>query len=474
MKPKPRPAASSRTGGSDESSTQQRLQKVLAAAGVGSRRDCELYIVEGRVEVNRKTVTELGTKVNPQVDEIKVDGVALHKPKKLYFALNKPPGVVCTNFDPSQRMRVIDFIPTEERLFPVGRLDRGSEGLILVTNDGELANRVTHPRYGLEKTYFVRVAGSPSAEELLRLKRGVHLAEGIARVVSIKVRKRFRQHSDLEIVLNEGKNREIRRILARVGHKVLMLRRLAVGPIKLAELPVGSSRRLTSQEVASLFEATQRQRKKQAPTEEELLVDRRAERRAKQPALQFKDSQPTAEKKVEKTQAKPVGKPVEKASPKVPANTSFVTAPPKVDLAMLLNPHAAPKVAVAIAPPSSNPSLPSVGDVLDYDTSCESSVRGFASKPSKRALHRAANSKILAETEPPLEKTLGDEKQLPSQSGQKSNEFRERSKAQRGRTNSARGPKTGARRMPRGMKADARHEAPSRPRKSSKFKKRRK
>src|SRR5688572_5187901 len=184
-----------------------RLQKVLASAGLGSRRDCEDLIREGRVEIDRKVVTELGTRVDPQSHEIRVDGEAIRRPKKLYFVVNKRPGVVTTNDDPSGRGRVIDLVPTEERVFAVCRLDRSSEGLILVTNDGEFANRITHPRYGVEKTYLVRVAGTPEHKQLERLKKGVHLAEGIARAQSIVVKKPHGHSTDLVVVLNEGRNR---------------------------------------------------------------------------------------------------------------------------------------------------------------------------------------------------------------------------------------------------------------------------
>jgi 23S rRNA pseudouridine2605 synthase len=240
-----------------------RLQKVLAAAGVGSRRDCEELIREGRVEVDRQVVTELGTRVDPVVHEIRVDGEALRQPKRLYFAVNKPVGVVTTNFDPSGRPRVIDLVNTEERVFAVGRLDRSSEGLILVTNDGEFANRITHPRYGVEKTYLARVAGTPGPAELARLRKGVYLSDGYCRVQSIVAKSRHKNSSDLVIVLNEGRNRELRRILARVGHKVLRLKRTAVGPIKLADLPIGAWRRLMPGEVEALL-AVAKEKRKQA------------------------------------------------------------------------------------------------------------------------------------------------------------------------------------------------------------------
>lgn len=230
----------------------ERLQKVLAAAGVGSRRECEELIREGRVEVDRQVTTELGTRVHPGQQEIRVDGESVHRPKRIYYAVNKPPGVVCTSRDPSGRLRVVDLVESKERLFTVGRLDRSSEGLIIVTNDGRLADQLTHPRYGVQKTYAVRVAGNPAPAQLDALRKGVRLAEGVAHVASLRVKRRQKQTTDLEIVLNEGRNREIRRILARIGHKVLSLRRIAVGTLRLGKLPVGASRKLTREEIRSL------------------------------------------------------------------------------------------------------------------------------------------------------------------------------------------------------------------------------
>ncbi|HEX4150122.1 MAG TPA: pseudouridine synthase [Pirellulales bacterium] len=231
----------------------ERLQKVMAAAGIGSRRQCEELILAGRVEVDRKTVTELGTKVDPTQQEVRVDGTALGRSRKLYYLVNKPMGALSTNFDPSGRPRVVDLVPeSKERLFTVGRLDLSSEGLILVTNDGELANRLAHPRYGVEKTYQVLVAGTPEREVFDQLRQGIHLAEGPARVVSVRVKSRLKKSTVLEIVLAEGRNREIRRLLAKVGHKVLRLKRIALGPVKLKDLSPGDCRRLTGEELRAL------------------------------------------------------------------------------------------------------------------------------------------------------------------------------------------------------------------------------
>jgi 23S rRNA pseudouridine2605 synthase len=231
----------------------ERIQKVLAATGLGSRRQCEELITTGRVEIDRKVVTELGSRVDAATQEIRVDGQPLPRTKICYYAVNKPVGVVCTNSDPSGRPRVIDMLPSEDvRLFTIGRLDLNSDGLILVTNDGELANLLTHPRYGVEKTYRALVAGRPTPEILLKLRRGVHLAEGVARVDRVEVKSHHKESSQLEIVLREGKNREIRRILARLGHKVMKLTRTAVGPIRLGDMPPGSVRKLSKDEVAAL------------------------------------------------------------------------------------------------------------------------------------------------------------------------------------------------------------------------------
>ncbi|MBN2473569.1 MAG: rRNA pseudouridine synthase [Pirellulales bacterium] len=248
------PARPSKTA--SPSNSGERLQKVLAAAGIGSRRECEELITAGRVEVDRQMVTVLGTRVDPTRQEIRLDGVPLPKSKQLYYALNKPTGVVSTNRDPAGRPRVIDLVPSGgARLFPVGRLDLTSEGLILVTNDGDLADRLTHPRYGVTKTYRVQVAGRPEHATLAQLRRGVRLAEGTARVEEIHVKSHRKESTVLEMVLREGQNREIRRVLAKVGHKVQRLVRIAVGPVRLGKLPPGEFRQLTRKEVEALRHA---------------------------------------------------------------------------------------------------------------------------------------------------------------------------------------------------------------------------
>ncbi len=254
---KARPASKRRAANpaAQEPSGAERLQKVLAAAGVGSRRECEELILEGRVEVDGQIVQTLGTRVDPLTQRIRVDGTTLPTPKRVYYMLNKPSGVLCTNNDPSGRARAVDLIRSNDRLFTVGRLDQASEGLIIITNDGELANKLTHPRYGIEKVYRVRVAGTPEPVVLSKLRQGVHFADGFAKVSDVRIKSRQKQSADLEIVLNEGRNREIRRLLARIGHKVLSLTRIALGPLRLGELPSGAHRQLTREEVKSLRNA---------------------------------------------------------------------------------------------------------------------------------------------------------------------------------------------------------------------------
>ncbi len=240
------------TANTAPSTATMRLQRALAAAGIASRRQCEQIIREGRVDVDGTTVTELGTKVDPQRQKITVDGQPIRRRRHVYFMLNKPPGVLSTSHDESGRMRAIDLIDSTERVYTVGRLDKSSEGLIVITNDGDLANQLTHPRYGVEKTYLVRVVGQPSIENLNRLRAGIHLAEAYARVAEVRVKKQLQNCTDLEILLKEGRNREIRRVMASLGHKVVLLKRIAIGPIRLGEMPRGAFRELTPSELDAL------------------------------------------------------------------------------------------------------------------------------------------------------------------------------------------------------------------------------
>ena len=233
-----------------------RLQKVLAAAGFGSRRECEELITTGRVEVDRQIVTELGTRVFPMTQDLRVDGELLKKTRPVYIALYKPKGYVCTNDDPEHRPRALDLVPEKMgRLFSVGRLDLESEGLLLMTNDGALCERLTHPKYEVPKRYRVQVAGFVEPSVIAQLKKGVYFAEGHARASKVTIKGTHKNSSILEIELKEGKNREIRRLLARLGHKVMALQRVAVGSVPLGKLLPGEYRTLTAAEVDHLYAA---------------------------------------------------------------------------------------------------------------------------------------------------------------------------------------------------------------------------
>ena len=240
---------------SADNGQQIRLQRLLASAGFGSRRQCEDLIEMGRVEVDGTLVTQLGSTVDPKTQKVKVDGNLLRAQKRVYYAVNKPVGFVTTNRDPQGRPRVIDLVPPSERVFPVGRLDRSSEGLLLLTNDGELSQKLTHPKFGVRKVYRVTVAGKVDAESMKKMRQGIYIAEGFVKVEGAKLVKTRSRATEMEIILREGKNREIRRILARLGHKVQTLRRIAVGPLKLGDLPHGAYRILTAKEVDKLWHA---------------------------------------------------------------------------------------------------------------------------------------------------------------------------------------------------------------------------
>jgi 23S rRNA pseudouridine2605 synthase len=230
----------------------ERLNKVLAAAGIGSRRHCDELIASGRVTVDGHVVRQLGYKVGPE-QTVAVDGRPIARERLVYWLVHKPRGYLCTNYDPAGRPRVVDLLlHVPERVFTVGRLDEESEGLLLLTNDGELAQRLAHPRYGIEKTYWVQVAGLPSSEALQQLTKGIWISDGKVRARRVRRLGRRGKSTFLEIVLAEGKNREIRRMLAKLGHKVMRLKRVALGPIRLGRLKRGKSRRLTPAELRLL------------------------------------------------------------------------------------------------------------------------------------------------------------------------------------------------------------------------------
>jgi len=230
----------------------QRLQKVLAAAGVASRRKCEELILDGLVRVNHKVVDELPAFVDPEKDAITVNGKKIHAARKVYFLLNKPKGVVCTNSDPQGRKKATDIVKVRERIFCVGRLDIDTTGLIILTNDNELANKVTHPRYGLAKSYVAGVKGMVDGEAVEKLKKGIQLAEGKTSKAAIKILKHSQKESFLEITICQGLNRQVRRMLAKVGLPVKSLKRTRIGKLNTRGLGVGKYRPLSQAEVAYL------------------------------------------------------------------------------------------------------------------------------------------------------------------------------------------------------------------------------
>jgi len=231
----------------------ERLNKFLAHAGVGSRRHCDELIARGRVKIDGARVSDLGTKVDPETQKVTVDDQPVRAERPVYWAVHKPPGYLCTNHDPAGRPLALDLIPhVNQRVYTVGRLDEGSEGLLLLTNDGDLAQALTHPRYGVEKTYQVLVAGKPSRQDLQKLLDGVWLSDGKVQAKNVRRLKPQGDSTWLRVVLAEGKNREIRRMLAKLGHKVMRLKRVSVGPVHLDRLPKGKSRKLSLPEIEAL------------------------------------------------------------------------------------------------------------------------------------------------------------------------------------------------------------------------------
>ncbi len=240
------------------SPTAMRLHKFLASTGAGSRRECETFIEQGRVAVNGKVVAKQGVKVEPGRDVVTLDGERVSAEEKVYYLLNKPPGYICTNSDERGRPRAVDLIRDgKHRVYTVGRLDAESTGLILLTNDGEIANVVCHPRYRIEKTYQVVVRGDVSREQLTEVEAGVWLSEGRSSPARVRPvgRNPRRNETMLEITLFEGRNREVRRVFARVGLPVRRLTRTRIGPLELSTLPLGHRVRVPEEALAFVREA---------------------------------------------------------------------------------------------------------------------------------------------------------------------------------------------------------------------------
>ncbi len=234
---------------------EERLQKIIAQAGLVSRREAETMIAEGRVAVNGTVVKEAGTKADPAKDHIRIDGKLIKStPRKVYLLLNKPKRCITTRHDPEGRPTVMDLIPdVKERVSPVGRLDYDTEGLLLLTNDGDLANALMHPKNEVEKTYWAKVRGHMAEETLLKIARGgISLPTGRTAPCKIRPLHETNENGWVELVLHEGKKREIRRVLERVGHPVVKLKRVAYAFLKLGKLAIGRYRHLTTYEVKKL------------------------------------------------------------------------------------------------------------------------------------------------------------------------------------------------------------------------------
>ncbi len=232
--------------------TEERLQKILARAGVASRRGAEQVMAEGRITVNGVTVREMGSKADITRDDVRVDGGRIKAPERpVYLVLNKPKGAVATRHDPQGRATVMDLVPAVAGLFPVGRLDVTTEGLLLLTNDGAFAERVSHPRYEVARVYEAKVRGLPDEKALARLMRGVRVEGDLLSADRVRVLEAG-NNSWLEITLHEGKRHEVKRLLEAVGHPVSKLRRVAFGPVTTRGLEPGQFRQLTPHEVSAL------------------------------------------------------------------------------------------------------------------------------------------------------------------------------------------------------------------------------
>ena len=233
-----------------------RLQKYLAECGIASRRKCEEYITNGKIKVNGKVVTELGTKINPQIDNIVYDGKEIRKEKdNIYILLNKPIGYVTTVKDQFNRDTVLDLINIKERIVPVGRLDMYTSGALILTNDGNFVYKVTHPKHEIEKTYTVTVKGIVQDNEIEQLQKGVKIDEYITKPAKVKILKTDieKNISRLEITIHEGKNRQVRKMCETVGRKVMALHRSKIGNISVKNLKVGEWRYLKTEEIKSIY-----------------------------------------------------------------------------------------------------------------------------------------------------------------------------------------------------------------------------
>jgi 23S rRNA pseudouridine2605 synthase len=254
----------------------ERLQKTLAQAGIGSRRQCERIIAEGRVTVNDSKITEMGVQVDADRDEIRVDGARIKSARhKVYYLLNKPREYICSQADEFGRKRAVDLLgQVKERVYPVGRLDKDSQGLILFTNDGDFANRMTHPRYGVPKTYIVLVKGIVNPADMELMTKGMYLSDGKMKAEDARIVRITYTETAIQISLREGRNREIRRMLAALNYRVKRLKRVSIGQLTDKNLAVGKYREVTVEELKALrkgnFEESSKKSKSKPATSKKM------------------------------------------------------------------------------------------------------------------------------------------------------------------------------------------------------------
>lgn len=232
---------------------EERLQKYMAKCGVASRRKCEELILQGKVKVNSVVIDALGTKVNPSSDKVEVNNKIIKlEENKVYIMLNKPEGYVTTNSDEKGRKTILDIVKVEERIYPIGRLDYDSSGLLLLTNDGDIYNKIIHPRVNIDKKYVALVKGLFTQDEMKKFREGVNIGDYVTSDAEIKIIEKYSNSCKVEIIIHEGKNRQIRRMCSALGHEVVSLKRVSVGDIKLDKLTKGDWRYLEENEIEYL------------------------------------------------------------------------------------------------------------------------------------------------------------------------------------------------------------------------------
>lgn len=303
-----------------------RLQRFLAQCGLGSRRDCEELIVSGRVEVDGKVASELGTTVDPSRQVVTLDGERLKLERKKYFMLNKPSGFLCTASDPEGRPLVLDLFPQEgPRLFTVGRLDENTTGLLLVTNDGDLAQKLAHPKFRIFRLYRAQIAGTPKLEVYEQLKQGLFFTEGKFRVHAVKPIKKQNNSTWVEVTMTEGHNREVRRLFARVGHKVMKLERIGYGPLRLGRLKLGEFRELTRDELASLHSVLERNQRIDPEVAEKGALRKGKKKAIREPKPELKSPGPSKKKLASRSRLS--SEQGAKSSPRQSGNRTQPTSP---------------------------------------------------------------------------------------------------------------------------------------------------